>query len=275
MRALTYDGPYRVKVRSKPEPRIEHPQDGIVRVTSAAICGSDLHLLHGFIPDTRIGFTFGHEFTGVVEELGPDATAGDAVRRAITASTLRLLGHEAGVRTRREPEDVHQARVATRRLRSGPPFAAARLPPSRTEGAGDCRRHSPGQAHRAGRRDYRTRPATPACVSTNAAGSYLVQVTASDGNLFSSQTFTVTVQANTAPQIAAKPAVKPQAAPKVAQNDAPPSAHIVAPAADPADRAVRCRTDPHGLAPPAGDAERMFVRRAPRPDQNSCGLSKG
>jgi len=71
MRALTYDGPYRVKVRNKPEPRIEHPQDGIVRVTSAAICGSDLHLLHGLIPDTRIGSTFGHEFTGVVEEVGP------------------------------------------------------------------------------------------------------------------------------------------------------------------------------------------------------------
>ena len=73
MKALTYDGPYRVKVRNKPEPRIEHPQDGIVRVTAAAICGSDLHLLHGLIPDTRIGFTFGHEFTGVVEELGPEA----------------------------------------------------------------------------------------------------------------------------------------------------------------------------------------------------------
>ena len=73
MRALTYDGPYRVKVRNKPEPRIEHPQDGIVRVTSAAICGSDLHLLHGLVPDTRIGFTFGHEFTGVVEEVGPNA----------------------------------------------------------------------------------------------------------------------------------------------------------------------------------------------------------
>jgi threonine dehydrogenase-like Zn-dependent dehydrogenase len=74
MRALTYDGPYRVKVRNKPEPRIEHPQDGIVRVTSAAICGSDLHLLHGLIPDTRIGSTFGHEFTGIVEEVGPGAT---------------------------------------------------------------------------------------------------------------------------------------------------------------------------------------------------------
>jgi threonine dehydrogenase-like Zn-dependent dehydrogenase len=78
MRALTYDGPYRVTVRNKPEPRIEHPQDGIVRVTSAAICGSDLHLLHGLVPDTRMGFTFGHEFTGVVEEVGPN---GDGVRR--------------------------------------------------------------------------------------------------------------------------------------------------------------------------------------------------
>jgi len=73
MRALTYQGPYRVAVRNKPEPKIEHPQDGIVKVTAAAICGSDLHLLHGLVPDTRIGFTFGHEFTGVVEELGPNA----------------------------------------------------------------------------------------------------------------------------------------------------------------------------------------------------------
>jgi threonine dehydrogenase-like Zn-dependent dehydrogenase len=71
MKALTYEGPFRVKVRNKPEPRLEHPQDGIVRVTSAAICGSDLHLLHGLVPDTRIGSTFGHEFTGIVEEVGP------------------------------------------------------------------------------------------------------------------------------------------------------------------------------------------------------------
>jgi threonine dehydrogenase-like Zn-dependent dehydrogenase len=74
MRALTYEGPYRVAVRNKPDPRIEHPQDGIVRVTAAAICGSDLHLLHGLVPDTRVGSTFGHEIVGVVEELGPEAT---------------------------------------------------------------------------------------------------------------------------------------------------------------------------------------------------------
>lgn len=50
---------------------IEHPNDAIVRVTRAAICGSDLHLYHGMMPDTRVGMTFGHEFIGVVDEVGP------------------------------------------------------------------------------------------------------------------------------------------------------------------------------------------------------------
>jgi len=72
MRALVYEGPYRVKIAKKPDPRIEHPQDVILRITRTAICGSDLHLLHGFVPDTRVGCTFGHEFTGVVEEIGSE-----------------------------------------------------------------------------------------------------------------------------------------------------------------------------------------------------------
>lgn len=70
MQALTYHGPSRVRVTSKPEPRLEHPNDVVLRVTRTAICGSDLHLYHGFIPDTRVGHTFGHEFTGVVSEVG-------------------------------------------------------------------------------------------------------------------------------------------------------------------------------------------------------------
>src|SRR5437868_1324551 len=70
MRALTYQGPYRVQVENKPDPIIEHPQDVILRVTRSAICGSDLHLLHGLIADTRVGCTFGHEFVGVVEDTG-------------------------------------------------------------------------------------------------------------------------------------------------------------------------------------------------------------
>ncbi|WP_168704138.1 alcohol dehydrogenase catalytic domain-containing protein [Gordonia paraffinivorans] len=70
MRAMVYRGPYKVRVEEKPVPRIEHPNDAIVRVTHAAICGSDLHLYHGMMPDTRPGMTFGHEFIGVVEKVG-------------------------------------------------------------------------------------------------------------------------------------------------------------------------------------------------------------
>ncbi|GEA80248.1 zinc-dependent alcohol dehydrogenase [Cellulomonas uda] len=71
MRAMVYRGPYKVRVEEKDEPRVEHPNDAVVRVTCAAICGSDLHLYHGMMPDTRVGHTFGHEFVGVVEQVGP------------------------------------------------------------------------------------------------------------------------------------------------------------------------------------------------------------
>lgn len=70
MRAMTYRGPYRIRVEEKPDPRIEHPNDAVIRVERAAICGSDLHLYHGMMPDTRVGHTFGHEFIGVVEQVG-------------------------------------------------------------------------------------------------------------------------------------------------------------------------------------------------------------
>jgi threonine dehydrogenase-like Zn-dependent dehydrogenase len=70
MRSMVYRGPYKVRIEEKDIPRIEHPNDAIVRVTAAAICGSDLHLYHGMMPDTRVGTTFGHEFVGVVHEVG-------------------------------------------------------------------------------------------------------------------------------------------------------------------------------------------------------------
>lgn len=71
MLAMNYRGPYRIRVdRNKAEPEILHPNDAIVRVTRSCICGSDLHLYHGLVPDTRVGATFGHEFTGIVEEVG-------------------------------------------------------------------------------------------------------------------------------------------------------------------------------------------------------------
>jgi threonine dehydrogenase-like Zn-dependent dehydrogenase len=72
MLAMNYRGPLRVRIDTKPMPKILHPQDAIVRVTRSCICGSDLHLYNGSVPDTRPGMTFGHEFTGVVEEVGPE-----------------------------------------------------------------------------------------------------------------------------------------------------------------------------------------------------------
>jgi threonine dehydrogenase-like Zn-dependent dehydrogenase len=74
MLAMNYRGPKRVRISKKPIPEIKHPQDAIVRVTRSCICGSDLHLYNGSVPDTRIGMTFGHEFTGVVEEVGSEVT---------------------------------------------------------------------------------------------------------------------------------------------------------------------------------------------------------
>lgn len=71
MLAMNFRGPYQIRAdRHRPEPEIKHPYDAIVRVTRSLICGSDLHLYHGLVPDTRVGMTFGHEFTGIVEEVG-------------------------------------------------------------------------------------------------------------------------------------------------------------------------------------------------------------
>ncbi|OON70089.1 zinc-dependent alcohol dehydrogenase [Hymenobacter sp. CRA2] len=74
MLAMDYRGPKRVRVTQKPMPEIKHPEDAIVRVTRSCICGSDLHLYNGNVPDTRVGTTFGHEFIGEIVEVGSEVT---------------------------------------------------------------------------------------------------------------------------------------------------------------------------------------------------------
>ena len=74
MRALTYHGTHDVRVDTVPDPIIVNPRDAILKVTSTAICGSDLHLYDGVIPGVLSGDILGHEFMGEVVETGPAST---------------------------------------------------------------------------------------------------------------------------------------------------------------------------------------------------------
>jgi alcohol dehydrogenase len=71
MRAVVYRGPGDIRLEEVAEPVIQEPEDAIVRVTTASICGSDLHVLHGLMPKMEAGSIIGHEFVGVVEATGP------------------------------------------------------------------------------------------------------------------------------------------------------------------------------------------------------------
>jgi len=70
MRALCWHGKHDVRVDTVPDPEILNPRDAIIRVTSTAICGSDLHLYDGMIPSLASGDILGHEFMGEVVEVG-------------------------------------------------------------------------------------------------------------------------------------------------------------------------------------------------------------
>jgi threonine dehydrogenase-like Zn-dependent dehydrogenase len=70
MKAVVWHATNDVRVESVPDPQILNPRDAIVRITSTAICGSDLHLLNGFIPTMQAGDILGHEFMGEVVEVG-------------------------------------------------------------------------------------------------------------------------------------------------------------------------------------------------------------
>lgn len=74
MRALTWHGKHDVRVDTVPDPEIVNPRDAIIKVTSTAICGSDLHLFDGVIPGMMPGDILGHEFMGEVVEIGPGST---------------------------------------------------------------------------------------------------------------------------------------------------------------------------------------------------------
>lgn len=92
MQALTYHGSHDVRVEQVPDPLIEQPDDIILRVTATAICGSDLHLYRGKIPQVKDGDIFGHEFMGVVEEVGSEVTAVSKGDRVIVPFVIACGG---------------------------------------------------------------------------------------------------------------------------------------------------------------------------------------
>ncbi|KAF5570309.1 formaldehyde dehydrogenase, partial [Fusarium pseudoanthophilum] len=71
MKAVVFDGPYKISVRDRPVPHVQNAQDIIVKVNMTALCGSELHLYRGVEP-TEPDFIMGHEFTGTVVALGSE-----------------------------------------------------------------------------------------------------------------------------------------------------------------------------------------------------------
>ena len=72
MKAICWHGKGDVRIDTVPDPKIEQPRDAIVKITSTAICGSDLHLLDGYMPTMEAGDVLGHEFMGEVVEVGSE-----------------------------------------------------------------------------------------------------------------------------------------------------------------------------------------------------------
>jgi threonine dehydrogenase-like Zn-dependent dehydrogenase len=89
MKAVCWHGANDVRVETVPDPKIINPRDAIVKITSTAICGSDLHIYDGFIPSMQSGDILGHEFMGEVVEIGPgvrNVAVGDRVVVPFTIS---------------------------------------------------------------------------------------------------------------------------------------------------------------------------------------------
>src|SRR5215208_8047926 len=72
VKALAWHGKSDIRCEQVPDPKIEHPRDAIIKVTACAICGSDLHIYGGIIPEMRSGDVLGHENMGEVVEVGSE-----------------------------------------------------------------------------------------------------------------------------------------------------------------------------------------------------------
>ncbi|MBC8642714.1 glutathione-dependent formaldehyde dehydrogenase [Caballeronia sp. EK] len=88
MKALIWQGKKDIRYETVPDPRIEHPRDAIIKVSTCAICGSDLHLFDGFMPGMKSGDVMGHEFMGEVVEVGSENSALKIGERVVVPFTI-------------------------------------------------------------------------------------------------------------------------------------------------------------------------------------------
>jgi threonine dehydrogenase-like Zn-dependent dehydrogenase len=88
MKAVVFHGVGDIRLEDVPEPTIQQPTDAIVRITSSAICGTDLHFIRGSAPDMEPGTILGHEGVGVVEALGADVRNLEVGDRVLIPSTI-------------------------------------------------------------------------------------------------------------------------------------------------------------------------------------------
>ena len=88
MKAVVFHGVGDIRLDDVPDPNIQEPTDAIVRLTSSAICGTDLHMVRGTLVGMRPGTILGHEGVGVVEEVGPDARNLNVGDRVVIPSTV-------------------------------------------------------------------------------------------------------------------------------------------------------------------------------------------
>jgi len=88
VKALAWHGKGDIRCDDVPDPKIEHPRDAIIKVTSCAICGSDLHIYGGIIPAMKKGDVLGHENMGEVVEVGPGNKALKVGDRVVVPFTI-------------------------------------------------------------------------------------------------------------------------------------------------------------------------------------------
>ena len=88
MKALTWHGKNDMRCETVPDPKIEHPRDAIIKVTACAICGSDLHIFDGVIPQMKSGTSSGHETMGEVVEVGSRIHKPESGDRVVVPFTI-------------------------------------------------------------------------------------------------------------------------------------------------------------------------------------------